>query len=157
MKFETMRKTVLLGAAAVFVWWAWKAPAQDTVTMSASAKVPYAVAQVVQLEQAKISDDTVIAYIRNSGNNYNLTANDILYLRQQGVSDAVLTAMLTQSRMNATSAYQPQPVTTQVQAPSPAPTAVYDSPVTYVQPAPTTYYYSNSYPYYYPYYNYYGY
>jgi uncharacterized membrane protein YgcG len=156
MKIQAIRKSLLLAAAVAFVWWAWKAPAQDAVNADPT-KIPYAVAQVIQLEQAKIGDDTVIAYIRNSGNNYNLTANDILYLRQQGVSDAVLTAMLTQSRMNATSAYQPQPVTTQVQAPSPAPTAVYDSPVTYVQPAPTTYYYSNSYPYYYPYYNYYGY
>jgi hypothetical protein len=168
MKFETMRKTVLLGAAAVFVWWAWKAPAQDTVTMSASAKVPYAVAQVVQLEQAKISDGTFIEYIRNSGNNYNLTANDILYLRQEGVSDAVLTAMLTQPKVSAAMANSySQPVAPEPQyselAPAPDTSTYADAAsaqpsVAYVQSAPPTYYYPSSY--YYPYsysYPYYGY
>jgi hypothetical protein len=172
MKFETLRKSMLMGAAAIFVWWAWKAPAQDTVTLNASAKVPYAVSQVVELEQAKIGDATVVAYIRNSGNNYNLSANDILYLRQQGVSDAVLTAMLTQSRASVAnvavpSSYSPPVASTPQYSPSaPAPdTSTYanyadTAPIvqpttTYVQPAPTTYYYPYSYSY--PYYSYYGY
>jgi hypothetical protein len=60
MNFHTMRKTMLLSAAAIFVWWAWKAPAQDTATLNAPARVPYAVSQVIELEQAKIGDDTVI-------------------------------------------------------------------------------------------------
>src|SRR5580698_3367122 len=110
MKFESIRKTLLMGTAAIFVWWAWKAPAQDAATINASARVPYAVSQVIQLEQAKIGDDTVIAYIRNSGNNYNLSANDILYLCGQGASDAVLTAMLTQPKTGFAPANSPQPV-----------------------------------------------
>lgn len=170
MKFETLRKTLLLGAATIFVWWAWKAPAQDTI--NASARVPYAVSQVIQLEQAKIGDDTVIAYIRNSGNSYNLTANDILYLRGQGVSDVVLTAMLTQPKANVAniavpSSYsQPAAPAPQYSAPAPdasaytAPTAPVQPQVTYVQSAPSTYYYPSSYypySYSYPYYGYYGY
>ena len=122
MKFESLRKTLLLGAAAIFVWWAWEAPAQDTATLNASARVPYAVSQVIQLEQAKIGDDTVIAYIRNSGNSYNLSANDILYLRQEGVSDVVLTAMLTQPKTSVAMAnsYSQAPAP-QYSAPAPAP------------------------------------
>jgi uncharacterized membrane protein YgcG len=180
MNFDTLRKSLLLGAATIFVWWAWKAPAQDTTALNASARAPYAVSQVIQLEQAKIGDDTVIAYIRSSGNNYNLSANDILYLRQEGVSDAVLTAMLTQPRASVASVAVPssysQPVAPAPQysaaAPAPdtsayandanyadtAPAAPAQPPVTYVQSAPSTYYYPSSY--YYPYsysYPYYGY
>jgi uncharacterized membrane protein YgcG len=180
IKFETLRKTLLLSAATIFVWWAWKAPAQDAATINASARVPYAVSQVVELEQAKIGEGTVIAYIRNSGNNYNLTANDILYLHQQGVSDAVLTAMLTQSRASVANVAMPGSYSPPV-APAPqysapasapdasayanyadtAPATVVQPTTTYVQAAPTTYYYpySNYYPYSYsyPYYGYYGY
>jgi hypothetical protein len=173
MNFESLRKSLLLGAVATFVWWAWKAPAQDTVNVNAPASVPYAVSQVIELEQAKIGDDTVIAYIRSSGNNYNLSANDILYLRQQGVSDTVLTAMLTQPRANvamassysqaAAPAPQYSEPAPQYSAPAPAAgpdtsTYGYDAapaaPVTYVQSAPTTYYYPSSYYYPYSYYNY---
>lgn len=175
MKFEMLRKTLLLGAATIFVWWAWKAPAQDAATINVSARVPYAVSQVIQLEQAKIGEGTVIAYIRNSGNSYNLTANDILYLRGQGVSDAVLTAMLTQPKASVAniavpSGYsQPAAPAPQYSAPAYAPEAsAYTAPtapaqpqVTYVQSAPTTYYYPSSYyypySYYYPSYSYYGY
>ena len=39
-----------------------------------------------------------MAYIKNSGNSYGLNADQIIYLRQQGVSDAVITAMLNQPK-----------------------------------------------------------
>ena len=41
---------------------------------------------------------TIIAYIRNSGNSYGLNADQIIYLRQQGLSDAVIRVMLSQPR-----------------------------------------------------------
>jgi len=139
--------------AGSFVWWAWKAPAQDA-TITATAPLPYGIAQVIKLEQARISDDTVIAYINNSGNTYTLNAGQIIYLRQQGVSDAVLTAMLTQSRTAAMPAVAPQ-----YAAPAPQATADAQPPVNYVQTAPTDYYNYPTYyyPNYYPYYSYYGY
>lgn len=58
----------------------------------------YAASQVLQLAQAKVNGDTIIAYIKNSGNSYPLNAAQIMYLRQQGISDAVITAMLSQPR-----------------------------------------------------------
>ncbi|HEV2318171.1 MAG TPA: hypothetical protein VGV18_00365, partial [Verrucomicrobiae bacterium] len=93
-----MKKTLLLAIGAVFVWWAWKSPAQGAPPANDSLQMPYAVSQVLELEQAKIGDPTVIAYIKSSGTSFNLTAGQIVFLRQQGVSDAVITAMLTQPR-----------------------------------------------------------
>jgi hypothetical protein len=111
-----------------------------------SASVPplsYGALQILQLKQAKIGDDTIIAYIQNSRNNYALDANQIIYLRQQDISEAVITMMLNQPKpavataASATSVPQPAASTATV-----APAA------TYVQTVPATYYYYQ--PYYYP-------
>jgi hypothetical protein len=103
--------------------------------------------------QANVGNDTIIAYIKNSGTSYGLNADQIIYLKQQGVADGVITAMLNQPKPGV-AAYTPPvpsppptaaPAVAAVPTPTPAPT------VTYVQAAPpTTYYYSQ--PYYYPYY-----
>ena len=50
--------------------------------------------EVVKLTQAKMSDDVITSYIKNSGVSYNLSADDILYLNSQGVSQAVISALL---------------------------------------------------------------
>ena len=123
--------------------------------------LPYGASQILQLAQAKLGDDTVIAYIKNSGNSYRLNANQIIYLRQQGFSDAVLTAMLRQPRVGLSvpvpSTPAPQPVAASVYvAPPSTATATVAPSVTYVQAAPsTTYYYPD--PCYSPYYYYPGY
>src|SRR5580658_9581393 len=95
-----LKKTALVIAAIIFVWCAWKSPAQDVAPIAAP-QLPYGAAQVIKLEQAQVGDNTIIAYINNSGNTYNLDAGQIISLKQQGVSDAVLTAMLTQPKANA--------------------------------------------------------
>ena len=110
--------------------------------------------QVLQLAQAKVGDETIIAYIKNSGTSYGLNADQIIYLKQQGLSDGVITAMLNQPKPGvaapapSTPAPQPaaEPAVATVPTPTPAPA------VTYVQSTPpTTYYYYQSQPYYYPY------
>ena len=118
----------------------------------------YGVPQIIQLAQAKVSDDTIINYIHNSGNTYGLDAAQIIYLRQQGVSDNVINAMINQPKVagsqpapqaDVTNVYA-QPTTTLVQA-APAPSSVY------VIPDTQTYYYDNYYyarPRYYGYYSY---
>jgi hypothetical protein len=160
MNNTKIKKTLLLAIGGVFVWWAWKSPAQDASGAMASLQMPYAVTQVLELEQAKIGDSTVIAYIKSSGTSYNLTASQIVFLRQQGASDAVITAMLSQPRASdsAVTIQAPEatpqfaPVTTS--ATTTAPAFVSQSPVTYVQTAPA----ADDYSYYYPstYYAYYG-
>lgn len=121
--------------------------AQNSPALQLSSEVP----QILQLEQAKVSDDTIIAYIKNSGRSYSLNADQIINLRQQGVSDAVITAMLNQPKLTAV-AYTPttpapQPVAAPV-SPPPVPTATIAPAVTYVQTVPAPVYYYQ--PYYYP-------
>jgi hypothetical protein len=50
--------------------------------------------EVIKLTKAHMTDDVVLAYIRNSGAGYNLSADDVLYLNTQGVSQAVISALL---------------------------------------------------------------
>lgn len=156
MKTQRIKKTLLVAAAAGFAWFAWKAQAQDT---GPAQPMPNGVGQIIQLEQAKISDATIIAYIQSTGNTYSLNASQIVFLRQQGVSDPVITAMLTQPKAApadaaAASAPAASPAPVADASTVVVPTATAPATVTYVQsaPAPISYYY----PYYYPYGYYYG-
>ena len=56
--------------------------------------------EIVKLTQAHMNDDVIVAYIRNSGAGYTLSADDILYLNSQGVSQPVITELL-HSKQNA--------------------------------------------------------
>ena len=163
--FLTVTITAMLVLAARNV------PAQDSTTTSAAQTAPvqlsYGVSQIIQLSKAKVSDDTIVNYIRNSGSSYGLEASQIVYLKQQGVSDTVINTMLNQPRQVAPAAPQPayystasstatvvaQPAVTYVQT---APAYVPSSTV-YVIPDTQTYqYYNNYYQPAYGYYPYYG-
>jgi hypothetical protein len=81
--------------------------AQDS---TAAPKLSYGVPEVLQLTQAKVGDDTIVAYIQNSPTIYSLDASQIIYLKQQGVSSAVLNAMLNQrTRLTDATATTPAP------------------------------------------------
>lgn len=56
---------------------------------------------VVYMVQSHVSDPVIINQVRTTGSVYHLTANDIAYLKAQGVSDAVV------SEMQATAARYP--------------------------------------------------
>ena len=43
-------------------------------------------AEIIKLAQAHIADDTILAYIQNSGQTYNPSADEILYLSDLGAS-----------------------------------------------------------------------
>jgi hypothetical protein len=151
--------------------------AQPAAVNAPGSQMVYGVPQIIRLSQAKVSDDTIIAYIKNSGFSYSLDADQIINLRQQGVSDAVITTMLNQPKSGpvvytpATPA--PQPVASSVntstsdttplysprqsdQIPTasastqPVPMATVTPTVTYVQTAPAPIYYYYAQPYYYP-------
>jgi len=136
-------------------------------------KLPYGVADVLKLSQAKVGEDVISSYIQNSGTVYNLGPSDIVYLKEQGVSERIVNQMLEQRKKLTDANAQPsgavaqsQPANTYAAAPAPAPTSVSPAPTyvpsstTYVisAPAPAYPYYGYS-PYYYgPYYGgYYGY
>ena len=171
MKTRSFQSLVLtITAVAAVSLLAGDVAAQDSSTNATTAsqaapQLSYGVPQVLQLSQAKIADSTIIAYIRNSGNNYGLDTAQIIYLKQQGVSSDVINTMLNQRTQPAQTTAQtaPQPNNSNANSAQTA-TVVTQPSVSYVQTAPSstvyvipdtqTYdYYPN---YYYPYYGYYG-
>jgi hypothetical protein len=164
------KRLVAIAAVAMLALLAGNAVAQDSNSTTAANIVPpaanqsapqlsYGVPQVLQLAQAKVSDSTIVAYIQNSGTIYALSASEIVYLKQQGISDVVLNAMLNQRSQLAQSAAQPAPQqnssdNNSAQTPNATvqPTVTYQtvpSSTVYVIPDTQSYYYQ---PYYYGYY-----
>ena len=101
---------VAIAGLALFGSFAMSAAEQDSstpattpnvsVTASTSAgssvQLSSGVPEVLKLARSNVNNDTIVAFVGNSKKTYNLSANEIVYLRQQGVSDRVLTAMLDQ-------------------------------------------------------------
>jgi hypothetical protein len=65
-----------------------------TASQTAPVHLAYGVEDVLKLSRAKISEDIILNYVQNSGTIYNLSSQDIVYLRNEGVSDNTLKAML---------------------------------------------------------------
>jgi hypothetical protein len=121
---------------------------------AAPAKLPYGVEDVLKLSRAQVSEDVTLSFIRNSGTIYNLAPKDIVYLKNEGVSDHVINAMLDQGKsvptiMGAQAAPATAPAAAQAlvypdanaataaqASPQYAPTYAQPAPV-YVQPEPT--------------------
>ena len=156
-----------------------QAPPPETPTTPmppSTAPLSGAQMQILQLSQAKIGDSTIITYIQNSSTMYGLNASQIVYLKQSGVSEAVINAMLNQSTAMAQQQQQqqaqmPPPGSDQsagayqgavAQPSSPAPSSVYvvpDSQTANYNSWASPYWYYPSYSYYpyyysYPYYSY---
>ena len=152
------------------------APDSNAAARADSAKLPYGVADVVKLSRSQVSEDVIMSYVLNSGIAYSLGSDDIVRLRNDGVSDRVVNAMLGQHNKAVQAAQlaaaAPAPVSSDNVAPpavsetqsvpdsdtAPAVEAPLTPPAssTYVIPYPpaTAPYYG--YPsYYYPYYPYY--
>jgi hypothetical protein len=111
---------------------------------AASVKLPYGVEDVLKLSRANIGESIIINYINNSGTIYNLQPTDIVYLRDQGVSETVINRMIDQKKVVSEAAPQngQQPAEGQ-QAPQPiaaqAPAPVFN-PMPAPEPAPSTLY-----------------
>src|SRR5262249_19592107 len=150
------------------------APVIEAAPASAPVKLPYGVEDVLKLSRAQIGDEIIVNYIHNSGTIYNLQPQDIVYLRQNGVSDKVLNTMLTQRpRVEAAAQYaanqvqgapavssvpsMTEPGNEQVAPPVDSSATYVTAPLTppasssYVIPYPaaSSAYYGYSYPYYY--------
>jgi hypothetical protein len=149
MKTTMIQKLPAMAVAIGLAGVAFNASAQNATV----PQLPDGAAQVLQLEQANISDSTILAFIQNSGASYNLSAAQIIYLKQQGIHDSILTAMLTQPKGAVVASAASQPAVTV--SPAGTVTTAGGSTAT-VQPTTTavTYvqqpgYYAD--PYYYPY------
>jgi hypothetical protein len=108
---------VALGASAQTP--APAAPPAPAATAAATVKLPYGVDDVLKLSRAQISEDVIINYIRSSGTIYNLSPNNIVYLRSEGVSDHVVNTMLDQ-RNNVPAATAAAQTTSDWTTPQPA-------------------------------------
>src|ERR1041385_2998147 len=76
---------------------------------AATVKLPYGVDDVLKLSRARISEDVTLNYIQNSGTIYSLSAQDLIYLKNEGVSDKVLNAMQDQRKRAVEPAFAASP------------------------------------------------
>jgi hypothetical protein len=169
---KPLRAMALLGLCALSVMTLAAQDAAPTNTSSAAAPAPptppqlsFGVPDVLKLSNAKVNEDTIVSYIQYSGRSYGaLSAAEIVYLHEQGVSDRVVTAMLEQRKKFTETAPQPaqqQPAVASapqyVQAPAPATVNnVQSAPASSVYVIPNSPRYVD-YGYAYPPYGYYGY
>jgi hypothetical protein len=72
-------------------------------------------ADIVKLAQSHVAEETLIAFIQNSGKTYNPTAEEVLYLNDLGLSDKVIGALFKKPDVAA--------VNTNVAPPAPTPIA----------------------------------
>jgi len=111
------------------------ATAQPAPASQPAPQLSYGVPQILQLVKANVSDSIIVNYIQNSGTIYSLKADEIVYLKQQGVSDAVLNAMLNQ-RSRLTGSTEPATTTATTTTASDQTDTTTAPTVTYVQSAP---------------------
>jgi hypothetical protein len=71
---------------------------------------PLGLTDVVQLSQSQVSDSVIVSQIRASGSVYQLSSNDTIWLKQQGVSDVVVQEMLATAHRPPRRVYSPTPV-----------------------------------------------
>jgi hypothetical protein len=108
MKFRTSRKQgwliagalILVQTTASFSAEPADAAVAETgsVTAQTTVRLPYGVEDVLKLSKAQVSENIILSYIQTSGTTYSLGPNDIVYLKQQGVSDGVVSALLDSQR-----------------------------------------------------------
>jgi hypothetical protein len=131
------------------------APAPASVAAAPQpARISFAASEVLKLAHAKVNDDTIVAFVKQSTSAYSLTAEDIVYLRGEGITDRVLSAMLTAkpvggSTAEIASAPAPTAITTSASSPAPGQTAypggaTAQPTVTYVQSPPAVTYVESS-------------
>ncbi len=65
---------------------------------AAQAQQQIGLTDIVQMAQQHISDPVIISQIRSSHSLYQLSAQDTIWLKQNGVSDAVITEMMATAR-----------------------------------------------------------
>lgn len=61
---------------------------------AATAPGPMTIADVVNMTQSQVAEDTIIMQIRSTRSVFQVTPQDVIWLKQQGVSDRVVQAML---------------------------------------------------------------
>jgi len=113
-----------LGGAAVERADDNRARAQHAANVRATTASAPSLPDIVHMAQSNVSDDIIIDKVRASNVVYNLSPDQLVMLKQQGVSDRVVRAMQTGT---------PRPVVQHVPQPT---TVVYERVPVYMMPAP---------------------
>jgi hypothetical protein len=98
-----------------------EAKTKAAIAAQAPAQGPLGLTDIVQMAQQHVSDDVIITQIRTTRSVFNLSGQDTIWLKNNGVSDPVLQEMLT-TRDRYPGYYAGQPV--YVVEPPPPPVAV---------------------------------
>jgi Family of unknown function (DUF6600) len=115
MKAKSLTAALMLAACVV-------GPAGTGLCMGQAATgLPPGVQDVVKLVKAGLGEEVVLAHIRNTGAYYSLSADQIIYLNSQGVTQGEIKALL---GPGASSAAVPAPVAPAPPPPAPPPGAV---------------------------------
>src|SRR5258706_1344553 len=69
--------------------------AQAQSTAAVPTDLSPAALEAIRLSESGVGEEVVVAYIQNSQASFNLSADHLLYLKDLGLSPAVVTAMLT--------------------------------------------------------------
>jgi len=93
--------------------------------------------EVVKLSQEQMTDDVITNYIKNSGKTYTLTTDDLIYLKDQGVSQGVISALEQTASSNVISAGQTSSTNIPTATPVPTQTSVTPTPAASTSPVPT--------------------
>ncbi|HEY5232173.1 MAG TPA: DUF6600 domain-containing protein [Verrucomicrobiae bacterium] len=95
------------------------APAPADAALPADIAPDSQLAQVVRLAQTGVNEAVILAFINNSGSPFNLTADQIIYLKDLGLPDDAVTAMIQRDQqLGATATAAPAPdTTTQTETP----------------------------------------
>jgi hypothetical protein len=68
--------------------------AQLAAAAAVPPRGPLGITDIVQMAQSHVTDDLIISQIRTTGSVFQLSANDTIWLKQNGVSDVVVKEML---------------------------------------------------------------
>jgi hypothetical protein len=92
------------------------------IAAAAAQQGPMGITDVVYLAQQHVTDEVIISQIRSTHSMFQLSAGDTVWLKQQGVSDAVVQEMLATANRYPRRVYSAAPV--------------YSQPVYVVEPPP---------------------
>jgi hypothetical protein len=113
-------------------------PATPSTTPAAPPTLPAdlspGLAEVIKLAQSHVAEETIVAFVQNSGKPYNPTAEEVLYLYDLGLSDKVISALF--KKPDAVAAAPATPAPAPDNAPAPPNAAMTAPPEEMIQPPP---------------------
>ena len=112
---------------------------QNPPSTPAVPAVSQAAAEVIKMAQAGTGEDVLLGYVKNSTSTFDLTADQILYLRDIGISSPVITAMLGRDSelRNQPTSYTYDQRLYQPTTPAPETPAPVEAPASAPEPVPT--------------------